>query len=318
MWCSVISRRWSVSPSASSVTRTSGATARSLAAALATQHADMEQSLATLDEVERALRAPAHQRELDRVEAVWSDLPALRRAVTFEPYPLVSERVTELADLLEAKAAPTASDELDARLEAATADEASSIIYTSGTTGEPRGAVLTHRGFTYQCDALDKFFTVTPADHSLSFLPLSHALERAWTYYVLTHGCMNTYTDARRVAEMLILAEPTLLVSVPRLYEKVLTTARAKVAGNPAKQKLFDWALRVGGQCQRARDGGLAVHSTVLLMRLPLLSTPVMRNGPGGALAKSKENTGFSLTGSKVWMRSSSRSPASRTDKRLT
>jgi long-chain acyl-CoA synthetase len=194
--------------------------------------------------------------ELDRIEAVWSDLPALRRAVTFEPYPLVSERVTELSDLLDAKAAPTASNELDARLEAASADEAASIIYTSGTTGEPRGAVLTHRGFTYQCDALDKFFTLTPDDHSLCFLPLSHALERAWTYYILGHGCMNTYTDARRVAEMLILAQPTLIVSVPRLFEKVLTTARSKVAGNPAKQTLFDWALRVGGQCQRAYRKG--------------------------------------------------------------
>ena len=85
---------------------------------------------------------------------------------------------------------------------------------------------------------------------------MSHALERAWTFFVFDNGCMNTYTDARRVAEMLILAQPTLLVSVPRLYEKVLSTARAKVASSAAKKRIFEWALRVGGQCQRAYRKG--------------------------------------------------------------
>ena len=149
-----------------------------------------------------------------------------------------------------------AQAEVSARLEAAEADELASIIYTSGTTGEPRGAALTHRGFTFQGEALDAFFTVTPEDHSLCFLPLSHALEREWTFYILGHGCMNTYTDARQVAEMLVLAKPTLLVSVPRLYEKVVSTARAKVAGSPAKKRIFEWALRVGGQCQHAYRKG--------------------------------------------------------------
>ena len=194
--------------------------------------------------------------ELARIEPSWPDLPHLRQVVVVDPYPLVTDRVIEWQDLLAQPADPASGAEVDKRLAEGRADDPASIVYTSGTTGEPRGATLTHRGFTYQCDALDEFFTVTPDDHSLCFLPLSHALERAWTYYVLGHGCMNTYTDARRVAEMLVLARPTLLVSVPRLYEKVLSTARAKVAGHRAKQTLFDWALRVGGQCQRAYRKG--------------------------------------------------------------
>ena len=135
--------------------------------------------------------------------------------------------------------------------------------------------MLRHRGFTYQCDVLDDFFDITPDDHSLCFLPLSHALERAWSYHVLTHGCMNTYTDAAAVAKMLVLAEPTMLVSVPRLYEKVVSTARDKVAGSPARKKIFDWALLVGGQCQRAYRKGKKPKA-YWLAQLPLADKLVL------------------------------------------
>lgn len=188
-----------------------------------------------------------------RLASVRSDLPDLREVVLFEGDAAGAVR---LDALLAEGVPPEATAEVSARLAAAEAGDPASIIYTSGTTGEPRGAVLTHRGFTFQCEALDAFFTLTPDDHSLCFLPLSHALERAWTFYILGHGCMNTYTDARKVAEMLVLAKPTLLVSVPRLFEKVVSTARAKVAGNPTKKRIFEWALRVGGQCQHAYRKG--------------------------------------------------------------
>lgn len=194
--------------------------------------------------------------ELHRLNQVWNNIPTLRHVVTFEDAVPADPRVTTLSAFLEAPTSDESVAEIGRRLAAASADDLASIIYTSGTTGQPRGAMLTHRGFTYQIDALNKFFAPTPDDHSLCFLPLSHALERAWTFYVLGRGCMNTYTDARRVAEMLVLAKPTMIASVPRLYEKVVSTARAKVAGNPTKKKIFEWALRVGGQCQRAYRKG--------------------------------------------------------------
>nr|NLI50451.1 long-chain fatty acid--CoA ligase [Propionibacterium sp.] len=194
-----------------------------------------------------------HPEAYARLASVRSDLPDLREVVLFDGD---AEGAVRLDALLGEPVRDGATAEVAERLTAARAGDTASIIYTSGTTGEPRGATLTHRGFTFQCDALDAFFTLTPDDHSLCFLPLSHALERAWTFYVLGHGCLNTYTDARKVAEMLVLAKPTLLVSVPRLYEKVVSTARAKVAGNPTKQRIFEWALRVGGQCQRAYRKG--------------------------------------------------------------
>lgn len=142
--------------------------------------------------------------------------------------------------------------ELQRRFEAASEEDLASIIYTSGTTGDPKGVMLPNRALVSQVHALNQFFDITPDDHSLCFLPLSHALERAWTTVVWSHGCMNTYVpNAKKVAEMMVLAQPTMMVSVPRLYETVFSTARAKVAGSVAKQKIFDWACRVGGQLQR-------------------------------------------------------------------
>ncbi len=195
--------------------------------------------------------------ELGRVTQVWESLPELRHVIAFDPVATDDERVTSYAALQSRTPASEHVDEVEARLARASADDLASIIYTSGTTGEPRGAVLTHRAFTFELDCLDSFFTITPEDSSLSFLPLSHALERAWTFHVLKHGCLNTYVaNAATVAEMMVLARPTLMVSVPRLYEKVFITAHSKVAASPAKKKVFDWAFRVGGQCQRAYRKG--------------------------------------------------------------
>lgn len=194
--------------------------------------------------------------EVGRLQQVWPELPELRLAVAFDTVTTDDERVTSLDAFLSAPASDDAAAEVRARLDAASGDDDASIIYTSGTTGDPRGAVLTHRGFTSELADLKALFDLGPDDHSLCFLPLSHALERGWSAFIMTNGCMNTYTDAHQVAEMLVLAQPTLLVSVPRLYEKIVATARKKVDKSQVKRALFEWALRVGGQNQRAYRKG--------------------------------------------------------------
>lgn len=193
------------------------------------------------------------QSEYARVEEARADLPDLEQVIAFRP----DAGIRTYSELLSDEPPADAIAEVDARLAAASGDDLASLIYTSGTTGEPRGVMLPHKGFTHQIDALDVFFDIKPEDHSLCFLPLSHALERAWTFVVLAHGCMNTYVaDAKTVAEQMVLAQPTLMVSVPRLYDKVFLTAHQKVADSPAKKRIFDWAMRVGGQCQRAYRKG--------------------------------------------------------------
>ena len=222
---------------------------------------------------------------LDRLLPVWGELPDLRGVWVFEPTASDDERVRPLADVLGQPASSDAQASVQDRLASASADDLASIIYTSGTTGEPRGAALSHRGFTVELDALDAFFDITPQDSSLAFLPLSHALERAWTFKVLTGGCLNTYVpDARTVADMLVQAQPTLLASVPRLFEKVYVTVHERVSASPAKKKIFEWALRVGAGNQRAYRKG-RTPSPWLRAQLPLADKLVfsaIRDAIGG------------------------------------
>ena len=222
---------------------------------------------------------------LDRVFPVWGDLPELRGLWTFEPTTSEDDRVRNLADVLAEPVDPDADATARARIAEASGDDLASIIYTSGTTGEPRGAMLTHGAFTSELDSLDAFFDITPEDSSLAFLPLSHALERAWTFKVLMSGALNTYVaDARTVAEALVEAEPSMFVSVPRLYEKVYATVHQRVAASPVKKAIFDWAMGVGAKSQHAYRKGRR-PSALLQAQLPVADKLVfssIRDALGG------------------------------------
>ncbi len=217
--------------------------------------------------------------QVAKLGQVRAELPALEDVVSFSEVPGVTSLAAELA------AAPEDTAAVDERLGAAGADELATIIYTSGTTGEPKGVMLTHRGFTHQVEVLNRYFEITDADSSLCFLPLSHALERAWTYVVLSNGALNTYVpDPRTVAEMMVRARPSMLVSVPRLYEKVFLAARDKVAGSPVKQRLLAWALRVGTEFNTAVRAGRP-RSSSLIVRYKLADRLVLhgvRDAMGG------------------------------------
>jgi long-chain acyl-CoA synthetase len=151
------------------------------------------------------------------------------------------------------------SPDLVARGEASRADDVATIIYTSGTTGEPKGVVLTFENLVVQFEALDAFFSVTAQDRSLCFLPLSHAYERAWTFYILYRGAQNFYLDdPRRVIDTMREVRPTCMVSVPRLYEKIYAAAHHQVSqGSALKRKLFGWAVGVGSRYAYARKRGV-------------------------------------------------------------
>ena len=135
------------------------------------------------------------------------------------------------------------------------------IVYTSGTTGVPKGVMLTHANLLTQFVALDTHFRVGPDDRSLSFLPLSHAYERAWTCYVLVKGAENHYLeDPKRVSEVMPVVRPTCMVSVPRLFEKVCATARHRAeSGSRLQAAVFDWALRTGERFHGSRVEGRRV-----------------------------------------------------------
>jgi long-chain acyl-CoA synthetase len=226
--------------------------------------------------------------ELAKVSGIRAELPALERVVSFADLSC-PEGVTTLA--IELAAAPADTSAVTARLASASADDLATIIYTSGTTGDPKGVMLTHRGFTHQINVLNDYFDVTTHDVSLCFLPLSHALERAWTYFVIDNGALNTYVpDPRSVPEMMVRAQSSLLVSVPRLFEKVYLAAHDKVAGSWLKKRIMAWSLKVGHEYHLALDEGRSpdsyLHLRFLLAdKLVLHSVRDAMGGPKKVLA---------------------------------
>lgn len=135
------------------------------------------------------------------------------------------------------------------------------IIYTSGTTGRPKGVMLSHHNILTNAYGSAQIVTVTPDDLLLSFLPLSHTFERTSGYYV-PMMCGATIAYARSIQQLqedLLTIRPTILVSVPRIYERVYAGIRAKLDEGPAlARKLFNLAVEVGYsrfEHQQGRDG---------------------------------------------------------------
>ena len=150
--------------------------------------------------------------------------------------------------LWEKEARPQVLSSIEKDLSGFPSSDIATIIYTSGTTGEPKGVVLTHSNLFHQIDSVDEYFDVGPQDRSLCFLPLSHVFERAWTYFIFHAGAQNHYMeDPKLVMEYLSDVRPTVMVSVPRLFEKIHSTANERLRkASPLKRTMFSWSLKAG------------------------------------------------------------------------
>ena len=137
-------------------------------------------------------------------------------------------------------------------------DRLATIIYTSGTTGDPKGVMLTHGAVIANLADVDTLVSVDDRDDALSFLPLSHAFERAVVYQYLIKGSAVTFAESMEtVARDMARVRPTVMTGVPRVYEKLQARVLENVAqASPLRQRLFRWALRVGGACGAAARAG--------------------------------------------------------------
>ncbi len=133
------------------------------------------------------------------------------------------------------------------------------IIYTSGTTGEPKGVVLTHRNIMSNVHAALQVFPITENDIWLSYLPLCHTYERMAGYYAaFTAGSVVYYAESiETVPKNLLEARPTIMTSVPRLFERFYSKVIKNVESqSPAKQKIFYKAIDTGKEYVRAKKLG--------------------------------------------------------------
>ncbi len=187
-----------------------------------------------------------------KVGSVRGNCPALRQVITFAD--AVANADLTLASLETRGAAVDHDDRRRIYRERALAvrpNDVATIIYTSGTTGEPKGVMLTHDNIFSNVQAACTAIPFTGEDVGLSFLPLSHIFERmAGHYQMFATGTSIAYAESMdTVPENLVEVRPTLVLSVPRLYEKmyarVLDTA---MSGSAVKKRIFIWARDVADQ----------------------------------------------------------------------
>ena len=130
------------------------------------------------------------------------------------------------------------------------------MIYTSGTTGTPKGVMLTHNNLASNIWASKQILDVGDDDVSLSFLPLSHVLQRMVDYVFFARGCTITHGLIETVAADMKRLRPTVLVSVPRLYEKVYQSV---LDAGGVKGKLVAWAAGVGRRVALRKEEGTRI-----------------------------------------------------------
>jgi long-chain acyl-CoA synthetase len=186
-----------------------------------------------------------------KVEAERGSLPGLRHVVSFAELDDLERRGRE-----HAAGSPRALDEALAAIDE---EDLFTYIYTSGTTGPPKACMIRHRNYyemVATIDRLDDF--VGPEDVMLLYLPLAHNFGRcmhlAGPYAGFTVAFLS---DPLRVRDALPHVRPTILPSVPRVYEKIHTAVQSQFdAATGIKRRLVDWALSVGYRASPYKQRG--------------------------------------------------------------
>ncbi len=195
-----------------------------------------------------------------KVAAARASVPSLRHIITFASAPHEGADFT----LAELEARGAAVDD-EARREkyrehalAVKPDDLATLIYTSGTTGEPKGVMLTHDNLYSNTMSAAVQIPFAGKDVCLSFLPLSHIFERMAGHYLMLHvGCSIAYAESMDTVPIdMQMVRPTIVLSVPRLYEKMYARVLENaLSGGAIKKRIFFWAR---GVAERWADVKLA------------------------------------------------------------
>jgi long-chain acyl-CoA synthetase len=216
------------------------------------------------------------------LQPVVDELSSIHTIVALKPVDAQHDRLKQLNDWLPADQEGKLAEEESAPEELAT------IVYTSGTTGKPKGVMLSHHNILWNVHAALQLFDIRADNTFLSFLPLSHTFERTVGYYLaMVCGCTTAYNRSiPQLAEDLSIVKPTLMVSVPRIFERIYGRIMDKLETESAlRKKLFRSAIDIGWK-KFEYNQGRGSWSPGLLLH-PLLDGLVgakVRNRLGGRL----------------------------------
>ncbi|MCB1182156.1 long-chain fatty acid--CoA ligase [bacterium] len=205
-----------------------------------------------------------------KIHAIREDLPFVRDVISFDavavPDVMPLDKIKRIGQNLVDQNPPTPAEDCTPVAK----DSPCSIIYTSGTTGNPKGVVLTHWNFVSNVLNVGKVISFNRDDRCLSFLPLSHVLERMAGFYTMLHsGVGIAYAERMDTVPVDVLAvRPTIMISVPRLYEKIYAKAASlAVAAGGVKKNIFFWARNVGIRCAEIETEGGRVDGWLAFQR---------------------------------------------------
>lgn len=240
-----------------------------------------------LEDSESRVVFTSDRAQMQKVLAAAAEVSRDLRVVVYDDPGAVPEGVLRWGDFLSAgreRLQGMSEDEFREMALNRRPEDVTTIIYTSGTTGQPKGVMLTHQNLFSNVEAAGTILELGPEDTTLSFLPLSHVFQRMVDYLLFSRGCTIAYAhDVRTVADDLKVVRPTVVVSVPRLYEKVYN-AVMDVSG--VKARIVQWAREVGAAWAQEKLAGRR-PTAVLRMVHGLADRLVfrkIRDGVGGRL----------------------------------
>jgi long-chain acyl-CoA synthetase len=206
-------------------------------------------------DAEAEILVVSNAKQLAKALEVRGRLPSLRTIIVMEPQPDLPESVYTFRQVCDAGSGRSMA-EFERRAHAVKPSDLASIIYTSGTTGAPKGAMLTHDNFMSNAQSAAEVFKISSNDLFLSFLPLSHVFERlAGHYFPLLMGATIAYAESVfSVQTNMVEIKPTVMASVPRLYESMQSRITDGMARQPEKLRAkAEKALKLGWEYNSKR-----------------------------------------------------------------
>ncbi|HUR95046.1 MAG TPA: long-chain fatty acid--CoA ligase [Gemmatimonadales bacterium] len=208
--------------------------------------------------------------QLEKLRSIREQLPTLRHVIAFDP-DATAPGVLSFDELLACgRSALGSHPEWRAHALEAAPDDLATLIYTSGTTGDPKGVMLTHGNIASNVTTCVGQFQFVEGDECLSFLPLSHIFERMFGHYSMFFaGVVINYAGSiDTVAADMQDVRPTMMASVPRLYEKIYARVLDSVRASPAaRRRVFAWARSVGETWVDSRLAGAPIPPSLAMRR---------------------------------------------------
>lgn len=209
-----------------------------------------EQALYVMNHAEIKFLFVGDEKQYFKALEVADQCSSLQKIILFDDHIQLKEQKYSIhwTDFLALGNNNALDEELQQRIDSRDLSDLFTVIYTSGTTGEPKGVMLTYENLAYQMLGHSQRLEVDDTDSSLSFLPLTHVYERAWTFFCLYKAVVVYYLeDTNLVREALAEVRPTLMCAVPRFYEKIFATVHDKAdAASFGKRMLFKLAVKTG------------------------------------------------------------------------